>query len=265
MHPILGLVELGPFARVLPSYGVMLSVALLVGGTLTVRGAARAGIDPFLTISAIALAVGGGIAGSYALFVVVEWVRTGSPWQALETGGLVFYGGLLGGGAALAIGAPRLCLRLPALADVAVPGVAAAHALGRIGCFLAGCCYGRPWDGPVAVTFTDALAPAAHPSVPRHPVQLYESGALFALALAFTLLPARVPALRVGRGRRALAYVAAYAVLRLAMEGFRGDAIRGVIFGVVSTSQLLALLMLAAALAGLVVTRDRAPAASRSA
>ena len=257
MHPILGVLELGPFTRVVPSYGVMLSTALLVGASLTTRGAARAALDPFLVIALVAIAVGGGLAGSYALFVGVEWVRTGSPMQAFHTGGLVFYGGLLGGAAALAIGARRLRVPLPALADVAVPGLAAAHALGRIGCFLAGCCYGRPWSGPLAVTFTDSLAPAAHPSVQRHPVQLYESGALLLLALAFTVLPARVPALRVGSGRRALAYVAAYAVLRLGLETFRGDADRGLLCGVISTSQLVALALLAAALLGLLIVTPR--------
>lgn len=258
MHPILGVLELGPLSRVLPSYGVMLSLALLVGGTLTTRGAARAGLDPFLTIAVIAIAVGGGLAGSYVLFVAVEWLRTGSPMDALRTGGLVFYGGLLGGGAAAAIGARRLHVPLRALLDVAVPGLAASHALGRIGCFLAGCCFGRPWDGPLAVTFTDSLAPAAHPSVPRHPVQLYESGALLLLALVFTILPPRVAALRVGRGRRALAYVAAYAVVRLGTEALRGDAIRGLLCGVLSTSQLLAIVLLVGALVGLAATRERA-------
>src|SRR5688500_16366444 len=105
------------------------------------------------------------------------------------------------------------------LVDVALPALPVGHALGRVGCFLGGCCYGRPWDGPWAVTYTHPMAPAAHPSVPRHPTPLYESFSLLLLAIAFTVWPLG----RIGNGRRVMAYFACYGALRLVIETFRGD------------------------------------------
>jgi len=235
MHPILGVLELGPFTRVVPSYGVMLSTALLVGASLTTRGAARAALDPFLVIALVAIAVGGGLAGSYALFVGVEWVRTGSPMQAFHTGGLVFYGGLLGGAAALAIGARRLRVPLPALADVAVPGLAAAHALGRIGCFLNGCCYGLPSSGWLGMHFPGVEGRVL-------PTQLFESVGLFLLCMVLLALrrPLRRPA-----GRLFGCYLASYAVLRFALEFLRQQPM---IWSGLTLQQLISLAMFVAGL-----------------
>ena len=114
--------------------------------------------------------------------------------------------------------------------------------IGRIGCFLGGCCFGAPFDGPWAVVYSDPLAPAAFEAgVPRHPSPLYEAGGLLVLAVALALRPPRHP----GSGQRLARYVAAYSVLRFAVELTRGDAIRGVGPGGVSTSMVLAALALA--------------------
>lgn len=246
MDPIVTILHIGDHEQPIASYGLMLSIAMLVGGTLTARAAWRAGLDVGAVIASLGFAITGGLAGSYLLFVAVEWIRTGSPFPALTSGGLVFFGAPLGGGLALFFAARAFAIPLGRLADVAIHALPAAHALGRVGCLLGGCCFGRPWDGPWAITYTNPIAPAAYPPIPRHPTPLYESALLLALALALAAWPHQ----RVGSGRRVLAYLAGYGTIRIVMETFRGDSVRGLVLGVVSTSQIIgAVVVLGAALA----------------
>lgn len=237
MHPIL--IDLG--ARSIGSYGVMVALGVAVAGAVAARAAQRARADVGLTLAALACVVAGGFAGAWIAFGLVELARTGSLGWLSRGGGAVFFGAVPGG--ALAAMAAGRFFRLDWLRvlDLAIPGLAAGHALGRLGCLLGGCCYGRAFDGAWAVLYTHPLAPGAHPGVPRHPAPLYEAVGLLALGAVFALSPPR----RAGDGSRALAYLAAYAALRIAVEGFRGDAVRGVWLGA-STSQIVA----AAALLG---------------
>ena len=245
MDPVVFAFQIDGTERVIGSYGVMLAAAMLVGATLSTRAAYRARMDPGAVLAALGLAIAGALAGAWALFVAVEWIQTGSPLSGIQQGGLVFFGAPIGGFAALFAACRRLRLPFARLVDLSVPGIAAAHALGRIGCFLAGCCFGRAYDGPLSVIYTHPIAPAAHPPIARHAVPLYESAGLLVLAFVFALVPAR----SVGSGRRLAAYLAAYSALRIAIELLRGDAVRGLYFGgAVSTSQLVAGAIFAAAL-----------------
>ena len=102
------------------------------------------------------------------------------------------------------------------------------HAFGRVGCFLAGCCYGRPSALPWAVTFTDprALVDAPYRGVPLHPAQLYEAaGDLLIAALLYRSVLPSVEAGRRPKGTVALVYLLSYSVLRFMTEYFRGDVI----------------------------------------
>lgn len=257
MDPIVTVLRLGDVERVVGSYGVMLTVAIFVAAGITLRAAHRARMDVGATIAAIGFTALGAAAGSWLLFVAVEWGRTGSPLEALSRPGLVFFGAPLGGAAALWLACRKLGLPAARLMDLSVPALPAAHAMGRLGCFLGGCCYGEPWSGPWSVVYTHPLAPAAHPPVPRHPTPLYESAALLSLALIFALWPLG----RVGTGRRLLAYLAAYGGLRVVTELFRGDRVRGVYLdGTVSTSQIIGALLLLGSLAAIVVLRRRSVA-----
>ena len=151
--------------------------------------------------------------------------------------GLVFYGGLVGGAAAAWGYCRAWRIPLARAADAGAPGLALGHGVGRIGCLLAGCCYGRPVDAsfPLAVNLAGTT---------RHPTQLYEAIGLGVIAAATALLPARVTR---RPGATFLVYLGGYALLRLVVEHWRGDdAERGVIAHVASTSQLVALVMLAA-------------------
>jgi len=229
MHPIVGVLELGEASVPIGSYGLFAAAGLLVAGGLAARAASRAGLDVGLAFAAIALTVGFGFTGAWLTFAAVETLRTGSVGWLANGGGLVFFGALPGGALGLWVARRWLALDVLRGLELALPGVAAGHALGRIGCFFGGCCFGRPFDGAWSVTYP---WPGA---VPRHPTPLYEASGLLALAFAFAVWPARRP----GSGARAAAYVAAYCALRLVTELFRGDLVRGMVAGV-STSQLIA-------------------------
>ena len=160
---------------------------------------------------------------------------------SLVRAGGVFYGGLI---AAFVVGVwliGRYRLPLWTTADMIAPGIALGHIIGRFGCLLAGCCYGRPTDVAWAITFTDPVAAAnvgTPLQVPLHPTQIYDAGAE-ALILIVLLL-----AERRGRGfpgRTMWLYLLLYAISRFIIEIYRGDE-RGAIFGM-STSQFVSLVI----------------------
>lgn len=177
-------------------------------------------------------------------------------WARFWAGGLTYYGGFLGAG--LAAWFLLRADRFPfwKAADMAGMVVPVGLGFGRLGCVLAGCCFGRPWDSSLALVFPPGsaaseaqhragqLASAYAPSLPVHPTQLYESAACFALA-AFLMLWLH------GRkrydGQLFVTFVGAYAALRFLIELVRADD-RGGLLGL-STSQLIGAGLALAALA----------------
>jgi phosphatidylglycerol:prolipoprotein diacylglycerol transferase len=133
------------------------------------------------------------------------------------------------------------------------PGIALGHVIGRIGCLMAGCCFGRQTSVPWAVTFTDPFAAAnvgTPLNVPLHPTQLYEAGA--ELIILVLLLATE----RKGRpypGRTFWGYMLLYAVSRFIIEFYRGDE-RGLLMGL-STSQFISLLLAPLSLVMLIYLR----------
>ena len=191
------------------------------------------------------------ILGAKLLLVAVEWRRyAANPKDLVEVlrSGGVFYGGLIAA-TAVAIWYMRKH-DLPGwrIADMAAPSIALGEAIGRWGCFAAGCCYGKESHGPFAVTFTDPFAHEAVGTplnVPLHPTQIY----LSLNALLIFLILEWVYRRKTFDGEVFWLYVLLYAITRGILETWRGDFVRGfVIPGVLSTSQFIGLLT--AALAG---------------
>ena len=164
-------------------------------------------------------------------------MKTLADWFSFESirqGGLAIYGGIIGG----VLGGYVLSRvkRLPFLryADLVMPSVALAQGFGRIGCFLAGCCYGLPTKSPFGIVFTSSdFAPNG---VSLIPTQLISSGLNF-LHCAFLIWAAsrmKTP------GRVAALYLMCYSAGRFVLEFFRGDLIRGTV-GTLSTSQFISI------------------------
>ena len=233
-------------------YGLMIGLGFLIGILLAARQANREGVDPDLVVDLGVYLLLTAIAGSRMFFVLAnlgEFAANPLDAFALWEGGLVFYGGLL---AAIPVGVWYLKKhRLPLwkTADIAAPSLALGQAVGSIGCFFAGCCYGTPYGGPASVTFHDvhSLAPLG---VPLFPAQLVESGGDFVIFAMLVLFRRH----KKFDGQLFWFYALSYAVLRFALEFFRGDAVRGPSFGnMVSTSQIIAAVMVV--LAGIMIRR----------
>ncbi|MDB4988456.1 MAG: Prolipoprotein diacylglyceryl transferase [Myxococcaceae bacterium] len=180
-------------------------------------------------------------------------VRDCLAWAKFYNGGLAYYGGLLGGTWAVALLARRDRLPFLKLADVTAMGVAMGLFFGRIGCFLAGCCYGEVTSHAVGTRFP-AWSPAsegqfregllAHPSLPSlpvHPTQLYEALGCLLISVALSQWG---PRRKRFDGQVALLALLAYSLLRSIIEEFRADD-RGVYLGI-STSQWVSLAVVAA-------------------
>src|SRR5262245_17398060 len=249
----------GPFT--LHTYGLLLAVAFLGGLWVASRQAKRASLDANRVTDMAVWVLIAGLVGAKVMLVFVDWARyTASPrelWSLFQSGG-VFYGGLLGGMLMAWWYARRHALPAWPTADVLAPGVVLGQAIGRLGCFFAGCCYGKPASAPWAVTFTSSYA-NRHVGTPvdiaLHPSQLYES---FACFLIFFLLLWIAPRKRFA-GQVVLVYAVLYSVARFGLEFFRGDPDRGGAWGL-STSQIVAVVIVLAA--GYLFTRlRRRPAA----
>jgi phosphatidylglycerol:prolipoprotein diacylglycerol transferase len=166
-------------------------------------------------------------------------------------GGMVYYGGLAGCVLGAAWAARQYGVRTAAVWPAAMPALALGHAITRVGCFCAGCCYGVE-NAVLGIRFS--ASPFAPRGVPLLPVQLYEAAAelcIFCFLLWYTARPRRVGALA--------AYVLCYAPVRFVLEFWRGDAVRGAFAGL-STGQWCSLAALA--LAGVSLLRARAAAKS---
>lgn len=247
------LLELGPIS--IYSYGLLLVSAYLLGlQVAVVRGRAR-GLDGQRVMDlGIAIIVAALVGAKLMLFVVEFDQFTRNPaalWTLVRSGG-VFYGGLL-----LAVGVAfwymrRHAMPLWATCDAYAPGIAAGQAVGRVGCLLAGCCYGHPTDAPWGVTFTSPLA-AANVGTPLdialHPTQLYEAVAALVILGILLALEKRG---RSFAGRTFWSYLVLYPAVRFVIEFYRGDP-RGAVFDVLSTSQFVSVLLVPLGVAMLVL------------
>ena len=216
MHPVL--FKIGPYS--VYSYGAMLALAFLVCSFLAKRRAASIGMDGEKILDLTILLIMSGVIGGRIMFVILdlEYFKT-RPLDIFKLweGGLVWYGGLI---LAVISGAVFLRIyRMPILktADLMMPYVALGQAIGRIGCFLNGCCYGK---------------------TPALPTQLFESAAML---IVYLILRRRVPS----NGRTFFLYLILYSVFRFFNEFIRGDnmlAVMGLTF-----SQFISVIIFTAA------------------
>jgi phosphatidylglycerol:prolipoprotein diacylglycerol transferase len=209
----------------LPTYGLLVAIGFLAGMGLVLRLSRRAGLDVDLTGNLAIYCALAGLAGAKLLMFVMDFpYYSENPGRifSLETllSAGVYYGGFLGALLFAWFYIRRHSLPWWKTADVFAPGVALGHAIGRLGCFAAGCCWGSECDRPWAVTFThpEAQALTGVPlGVPLHPAQLYEAAATGAVALWLYLRIRRPHA----EGEILAWYLALYSGARFAIEFFR--------------------------------------------
>lgn len=252
------LFSIGPLT--LYTYGVLLAASYLLGLWLAMRRARAWGLNASHVLDLGIYIIIAALIGAKLLLLVVDFDQfRESPQEllSLARSGGVFYGGLI-----LAVVVAFWYIakhRLPfwTTCDVFAPGIALGHVTGRLGCFAAGCCYGRPTDVAWAVTFnsTQAASNVGTPlGIPLHPTQLYEAGAEL-LILLFLLGTEKKG--RPFAGRTFWAYMFLYAISRYIIEIYRGDP-RGQMFGF-STSQFISIVLAPLSLAMLIWLSRSAP------
>ena len=239
------ILDLGPIT--IHTYGLMLAAAFIAGIWITSRNARKEGIHPDSIWNMGLVVIFSALVGAKILLLISDYhyysqnFREIFSLSTLRSGG-VFYGGLL-----LAMVSAIWYLRkkrLPAwtITDLAAPGIALGQALGRIGCLSAGCCYGKPTDLAWGITFTSQYAydnVGVPLNTPLHPTQIYES--VGALCL-FLFLMWRLPRKHF-TGQILLEYLILYAGLRFVIEFYRYDDRGFVLHGLLSTSQLIAIMV----------------------
>jgi len=237
MYPIL--FQIGSFR--IHTYGVFIALGFLTGIVLALREAKRVGEKPENILDLSFYSIIAAIVGSRLFYIILNYqYYIENPLEMIKiwSGGLVFYGGFV---LALIVGIwyiRKSHLPLWKTADVMAPSIAIGQAIGRLGCFSAGCCYGKVTALPWAVTFSNPEC-LANLGVPLHPTQLYSSLNDLFIFLILTV----VKRFKKFDGLLIWLYVLLYSITRSIIEIFRGDD-RGLVFGgTLSISQFIGIVL----------------------
>lgn len=243
------LFHIGHFA--LPTYGFLVALGVLTGLVITTKLAKSQGIDPEDAWNLGVLVVLAAIVGAKVLLIINDFGRYSAhpgdifSLEMLQAGG-VFYGGIL---AALATAIYYMRKHhMPGLrtCDTFAPGLALGHSIGRIGCFAAGCCYGKPTNHWWGVVFTNPLAAqiSGTPLFRRiEPTQLFES----AIELVNFLILYALIRHKKFEGQVIGAYLFLYGVARFFIEFIRDDPERGSMFnGALTGTQFISICLVIA-------------------
>jgi phosphatidylglycerol:prolipoprotein diacylglycerol transferase len=186
MRPVL--IEFGGIE--IPAYGIMLAVSFLAALWYVKRKAPRCGISPVVVENLAFYIMLGVIIGGRLLYVAFHWSQYGNDLLGIFRiweGGMMFFGGFLGGFLLGTLYLRKQGISVLRISDAIAPALGLGLFFTRIGCFLNGCCFGKPSMLPWAIRFPDGCVAGASPvsGLALHPTQLYES--IFGLALFFFL------------------------------------------------------------------------------
>lgn len=247
------LLSIGPF--ILHTYGLFVATGFLVGLLVTIKISKAEGIAAQQTMDIGFLMILAAIVGSRLMYVFMNlsyYLERPLDILKIWQGGLVFSGGIICVVLTVLWYTRRRRLSFWRMADLWSPGMAVGQAIGRIGCFMAGCCYGKPTKSEWGVVFTDphSLAPL---NIPLHPTQLYSSASGFVIFFILLLLHPR----RTFNGQVFLWLLVLHSTARLFVERYRGDD-RGILLGSsMSITQLVTLAILIGAIVALFVFKRR--------
>jgi len=218
MHRII--FQAGPFT--LYSYGLLVAAGFLLAALLMLKDAGKYGFSRDDIFDCLIAVLAGGLLGGRLLFVAINWSHYSSdPLRVLmvQEGGLAFQGALIAGILSGALACRIKKIPFWRAGDLAAPYIALAQSVGRIGCFLNGCCYGRFTNGWLGVTFPGETAA-------RIPTQIYSSVILLGLFMLLVSAARR----RHFDGYVLLLYLMLYSAFRFFMDLFRGDDLAGFYF-----------------------------------
>lgn len=234
----------------LHTYGLMVALGFLFGMIYIKRECRRVALNEDQAMDLFFYVAIAGLVGSRIFYIINSvdnfWSDPLVFFRVWE-GGLVFQGGVI-----LSVIVAFYYMkknRMPFFkyTDVFTPALSLGHAMGRLGCFFAGCCYGKQCDldNPLALVFPTIPDGVAPPGIPLYPTQLMESFGEFAIFGLLLLFRGRKPF----DGAVFLSYLIAYSLLRSTVELFRGDVIRGfVIEPYLSNGQFISLIAIVVSL-----------------
>ncbi len=235
------------FGKTIAMYGLMICLGIFCGIMIALLRRKKYNISKDDTFFSSCYAGIGLIVGAKLLYIITiipiiirNWSLVISDIRILYdaiSGGFVFYGGLLGAVIGYYIYCRTYKIDFINLIDLMAPSIPIIHGIGRIGCFFAGCCYGKHYDGPFHIVFENSTA--APNGIPLFPMQILE--AILNITAGIILI---VYARKIRRqGRTIGLYIIYYSIMRFLLEFLRGDVSRGIIFNI-STSQLISILLL---------------------
>ena len=219
-------------------YGLMIGIGVICAILLANYRAKRKELSADAVWSMALLALIFGFVGAKLLYAVTD-LRTvlANPLLIVTGNGFVVYGGIIGGTAAVLIYCRVKKISFLRYFDLLMPSVALAQGIGRIGCFLAGCCYGRETDCALGVTFTHSqFAPNGLRLIPTQLIMSAGDLLITAVLLLFARKDRK-------RGQVGGLYLILYSIGRFTVEFFRGDVLRGFV-GPLSTSQFVSIFTL---------------------
>ena len=247
--------HLNIFGNLIPVYGLLMVVGGFAAWLVTMILAKKKNWVPSSDANLVYLiGISGGITGAFLLRPLIKLVEVAVRWQRYDFlsfndfiryifGEIVFYGGFIGGLIAILLFCRKFKIKVIPLFDIFAPALALAHAIGRVGCFFGGCCYGIevPLNHPFSIVYPTIYPPiptGAPPGVPLLAVPLIEASFLLVLAVVL----ATVCLIQKKPGLGAPIYLMIYPIGRFILEYFRGDIIRGG-YWLFSTSQIISILV----------------------
>ena len=239
------------FGRQLGTYGLFLTGGFVLSFFCAMKKEKHKGLHVEDLLIVAAFATAGALLCGSLLYVFVTY-SPAQVWELIVNGrfdflasGIVFYGGLIGGILGSLIGIRIAGCRFELIERSVVPFIPLGHAIGRIGCVMAGCCYGFAYEGPFALYYPHSVLDLS-PEQGYFPVQPVESVVNIGICLILLWCERRVKWV----GDLLFLYLGLYAVARFFLEILRGDGNRGVWYNV-STSQIISILLLSISLVGL--------------
>jgi phosphatidylglycerol---prolipoprotein diacylglyceryl transferase len=239
----------------LKAYGLFVAMGFIAGLAFALREARQQGLEAQPILDLAFYIILSAIIGSRLFYVLTTWesyrhnlLDILKVWQ----GGLTFFGGFILSFAAGVVYMKRHQMAVWKTFDLFAPALALGDFFGRIGCFFAGCCYGRECSYPWAVTFIDPQS-LARIGVPLHPTQLYASLASLATFLLLWFWSSR----KAYDGQLSLLWIFCYSFFRLIIEYFRGDPRGYLILGTFAVSQVIAAILLMVSLSILVLLKNK--------
>jgi len=245
------LLTIGKFT--LHGYSVMIALGFIVAMGLCLLRAKKKNVNGDVITDIGLISIVAGFLGAKILYIIVDFKELiTNPKNVIGIpaifSGFVVYGGIIFGFLAILVYSKIKKINVAEYLDFMVPFIAMAQGFGRIGCFLAGCCYGAPTDSFLGVTFP---APHQMAGVKVWPTQLFSSAGDFAICGILLLFSMK----KRKRGNVSVLYVILYAVGRFIVEFFRADPRGAVALGsrTLSTSQFISLLVIPVAIGAAVI------------